>query len=388
MLIETQQQNSEYEELIETLEAEFRRRTATHNSDPLHGDRTSSMMAMYYNSKLAHSNNISDITQTRTRATSDALYLRKSEARKSLLRLNEEMTNGAPNSYTIDNILIQQNKLEENGQYSIFYKLRKLYTQMLPFQTEILMIESQFGSSVMSYFAFCRFVYVQFFFLGCISIVFSYFHIVRMIRDGDGGAIIVSNSILPGLMQFSSFTTQENVLYTTMIICYLTILSASIIRKSISEDRRMKFLSLSESHQRAEFATEALCSWDFSITNEQEGRRHSGRLAQSLLVALEDSRTKGVQLSRSRKQIMWLYARRICTNILYLCLQTAAFAAIISVTVYETNIKTNVGQLSHYDGAGLNYLSLIIYNMITLMMPEVLYYITAYEVRMHCICIC
>jgi hypothetical protein len=123
-----------------------------------------------------------------------------------------------------------------------------------------------------------------------------------------------------------------------MVVSFLLFSVISLLNKLVIEDRICKQIDQVESLNSNIYAKEVLCSWDFSLTNEQEAVDLSGSLTQLFAQMLEESRESGMKKSKTNLDLIILYSRRVLATLLYVAVQVISFTLIILVTVYTQDI--------------------------------------------------
>ena len=123
----------------------------------------------------------------------------------------------------------------------------------LPFKHDIKVIESRFGQSVASYFIFYRFIFLQMCLVGAVVALFNVLHLIYMVQRGNSAASVVENSggVLPTFMLYSSYASDEAIIYVIMLVVVSATILLSIIEKIVREDHRGKEMDAFESKPNA-----------------------------------------------------------------------------------------------------------------------------------------
>ena len=111
------------------------------------------------------------------------------------------------------------------------------------------------------------------------------------------------------------------------------------------------------------------CCWDFSVKHEVKANLYSGQISQQFLLLLEEARTNGAKISRSRNSTILLYCKRIVLFIIYLAVQASASAGLFLVTAYSNDIKSTIQNKTGYNGTQLAYFPAVLYSIINMCMP-------------------
>lgn len=259
--------------------------------------------------------------------------------------------------------------------------LNRLYAYLLlylPFQKEIRVIDSHFGSSVSSYFEFYQFLFIQFIFVNIIVLVFTIVHVFFMIGEGyNTTAIIGKFGTLPGFMQYSSYSVRERSNYTILVVVCTISLLVSILVKLVREDIRGKEKDAADYMNFAEYGKELFVSWDNSLVLPDEVDNSKGHTGLYFVAMLEDTRIKGKVQSRTREKTFYLLIRRIFGFILFLSILTVTFFIIIYLTVYATDI-TNTLKNTIFEGVSA-FIIPIVSQLISKFYPDLVKFVVSLE---------
>ena len=125
-------------------------------------------------------------------------------------------------------------------------------------------------------------------------------------------------------MTFSSYTPEEALQYSLLVVIQLVLLTVSVVDKIVREDRIAKELDAMEKENESPYAKEVFCSWDFAMTSKQESETYSGSLVQTFMLLLDETRMKGIKKARTNLALGLLYIRRIIAGVVYAAVQFAA----------------------------------------------------------------
>ena len=247
-----------------------------------------------------------------------------------------------------ENGVFSMDSLYENGATGFASAvINSFLIKLTPFKSDIRKISSHFGSSVASFFIFYRFIFLQSILIASIAGIFTIFHITSMIkRKLTIEEIILSNGFLPKFMMYSSFTSNERVYYSAVVLSGLFITFFVLINKYIREDLISKEAQAIDKKNNYVYGKDCFCAWDFSITSKSEADDYCGNLSQVYCLLLSETKDMGMKVSRSSSDLFSLYLRRLIGFVLYLIVQTISFILIILVTVGESSLSSNQNNLN------------------------------------------
>lgn len=299
----------------------------------------------------------------------DAMQKRADELRKALLFENEEDM-----AINLESILQSKNFWQAIKDYMAYYD---------PFKRDLSLIQARFGSSVVSYFVFYRFLIRQTVATASIALGFFVWHIIVLSDTYRGYAqYFEGTGYLPSVMAYSSFAPSEGLAYDLLILIVVIWTLVSIVYKLVEEDKLVKNLGAFEAENRSPYSKELLVAWDCSRTQEGEIEEFCGSLCNKLQQDLEETRTKGITKARSPYETFIIYVRRSLGVFLFLVTVVTSFAIILYVTVYGNTVAAAIASLHIPVLTQSNVKSLIvptILNLVNGALPPILSLITNKE---------
>jgi hypothetical protein len=262
-----------------------------------------------------------------------------------------------------------------------FYKNFKAYiTRSLPFKQDLRTVQARFGTSVASYFIFQRKVFLKMAFIGTVMLVFAIYHLALYFHNSAGtlSGYIQGTGYLPKFMEFSSFSTKESFVYSSVVVLTMVFITCFLCYEIVSEHKNAITLEALEAENRAPYSKEILCAWDFALHTKLDVNDLQGKHEHAFLQLLEDSHETGQKKARSNYEAFVIYARRTLGFVLYLAVVSGSFTAIIYLTVYASKISDeakNIPGLSNI-GTFIGPLSLQVINAVV---PTLLEQITHLE---------
>jgi hypothetical protein len=245
------------------------------------------------------------------------------------------------------------------------------FQYFLPLKQELKEIESKFGSSIVSYFLFCRFILMQFIAVAVVTIIFVGFHISAMLGRGKGiSAIVESHGTLPHFMFMSSYAVSENVDYSLLIVLIVLMLTISTIEKVIREDRSSKEAAAIENENSSPYATEVFGAWDFSQRDRQQVEATHGILAQSYAVMLASSDRADRISKRTRNEVIMLWARRCTVMFTYVVVQLLAIVVFLYLSFYADTVIQKASKYSELKPIS-RYIQSLTFQAISTAMPMI-----------------
>ena len=184
---------------------------------------------------------------------------------------------------------------------------------------------------------------INFIILGFFAVVIAALHIILMItRDYSLTGILKPVNILPPFLLPSSFATADKFYYALYIIFTMLTLGAIGLNKLVTEDNIMKRKILRSKDESFTFSKDVLCGWDNSMLNDSDVADSYGLTAQTLREKLSESKSRGIQSTRTTAQLVKLYSRRVLGTLLYLAFQVASYATIIYLKVKSIQIAVSL----------------------------------------------
>jgi len=174
----------------------------------------------------------------------------------------------------------------DDGQQNIWAQLKGQATRYInrniPLQNDIASIESRYGKSVVFYFAFLRWMLLNYAVAAMPCVVFLTWHLVTIYDEKYDYGFLSDNGktwkytngseyyLLIQSVQFPSFFPEEALWYLCAVCGSQIILMAGAIQKLVEEDQNTKKLKATQRQSENKFCTVVLCAVDFSIRSQQE----------------------------------------------------------------------------------------------------------------------
>ncbi|KAJ3615166.1 hypothetical protein NHX12_018734 [Muraenolepis orangiensis] len=281
----------------------------------------------------------------------------------------------------------KEQRLEQDGQLSSwrqrrrnihrsFKRLREDAQERLSFlvlwRGDIHLIEGMFGTGILSYFSFLRFLVLLN--LVIFLLMFSFVMLPIIIAPHVQGNItynqtdgsrcsLYPNSARRGLVifhehitdllsgggfleqtylfygyyrvdaiQFSRFTYNLPLAYLLVTVAYLFLSLIWIVKRSATGVKR----NLIQDEDRFQsFCNKIFAGWDCCITNENASRLKRSSLLYELKTDLEEERIKQKIADRSRKEKCRIYAVRLILNVFVIAVLAACFYSIYRATIFS-----------------------------------------------------
>ena len=136
---------------------------------------------------------------------------------------------------------------------------------------------------------------------------------------------------LPEIFMFSSFTANEALPYTSMLLVSILIMTFATVYKWAAEDRKLKMIVAFEGQRASEnkYAKLLLNCWDHHISTVRESTDHKLFIAESLRMLVQDAELAAESSSRTLKQKIVLYLKRALLIFVYFLLQLAGWTLIV-----------------------------------------------------------
>jgi len=131
-------------------------------------------------------------------------------------------------------------------------RFNTLIDRRMPFIHDIKVIQARFGSSVSAYFSFYYWLIISYYWLGMVCTAAMSYHIIQLLvyRHQQLPDIFRLYGILPYFMIFSSFTTDEALLYAGLTLIFAIILLITALSKWTREDIIAKTLDVNEADMK------------------------------------------------------------------------------------------------------------------------------------------
>jgi hypothetical protein len=272
---------------------------------------------------------------------------------------------------TVD-VSITVERLRERGFLLLFADIAYGWIlRLLPLKKELKDIESKFGSSIVSYFLFCRFILMQFIVVAMLAVIFLGFHINTMVKaEQSDNRIVQSSGTMPGFMYMSSYSVNENVYYSALVLGILIFLTTSTIEKVIREDKVAKEAAIVESENACPYTTEVFCAWDNSQVANHQSKATCGVFAQSYSLMLESSVRQDRINKRSRNEVIFLWARRGVILTFYAGFQLVVIVVFLYLSFDADKIVQSAKKYSFLKPVS-KYIQSISFQFISTLMPVV-----------------
>jgi hypothetical protein len=276
-------------------------------------------------------------------------------------------------AFKFENLAIQR-----KGSGGLVSQLEQRVLEYVPFASDVRKVQSRFGSSVAAYFDFYRFMFVQFSLVSCVCIVLAAYHISQLEDGGAGGGIFWSKGVAPGFIKFSSFSSNENLLFSSVVVAGSAVFIVTLFFQVVHKDRLAKELDAVEAESDTRFAKDLLCAWDFALITKRQKDEYSGMVAQEMLQRLSDEKVGVAEKKRSNYEFAVLVAKRVLGSAVYFVLQICAMALIIYVTISAAQINDNVSGVKLFRSMA-PFFSAICLSVLNSGLPYVMQLITDFE---------
>lgn len=178
---------------------------------------------------------------------------------------------------------------------------------------------------------------------------------------------------------YSSFSPIESVAYVGCIIIGTAIFLINSIVKLWRDDLVAKRKSAVEGENFTKtYAKDIFNVWDNTLGTSQEVEDFSGSLTQLLFLKLKDSEFAGRVIEMTQFQLVILYLKRFVGFILFLAIQSSAFALIIYLTISGSAIRDSLAYIPALSGASGLLINLALH-FIGAITPALMQAITDFE---------
>ncbi|KAI1896062.1 hypothetical protein AGOR_G00090930 [Albula goreensis] len=237
---------------------------------------------------------------------------------------------------------------------------------------DIHVIEGMFGTGILSYFSFLRFLVLLNFVIFLLMFSFVMLPIIVAPHAGgnstfnarDGGecsiypstsrrGLVVFHQYIADLLSgtgflegtylfygfykvqainYPRFTYNLPLAYVLVTIAYLFLSLIWIVKRSASGFKR-KLVQDEDRFQS--FCNKIFAGWDFCITNENAARLKRSSLLYELKTDLEEERTKQKIADRTRKDKCRIYVLRVVLNVFVIAVLATCFYSIYRATIFS-----------------------------------------------------
>ncbi|KAM9454041.1 transmembrane channel-like protein 7 [Clarias gariepinus] len=247
-------------------------------------------------------------------------------------------------------------------------------------RSDIHLIEGMFGTGILSYFSFLRFLVLLNFVMFLMMFSFVMLPIIVSTHTSflnststtgsaaDTNCSVYSRSSEKGLVMFHQhiidllsgtgflehtylfygYYTVETVTYSgfsynlplAYLLCTVTYLLLSlvwIVKRSAAGFKR-KLIQDEDRFQS--FCNKIFAGWDFCITNENAARIKHSSLLYELKTDLEEERIRQKMADRSQKEKCRIYTLRIALNLFVISVLACCFYCIYRATIFSQNAQT------------------------------------------------
>ncbi|XP_063064130.1 BOS complex subunit NOMO1 [Engraulis encrasicolus] len=281
---------------------------------------------------------------------------------------------------------------------------------------EIHVIEGMFGTGILSYFSFLRFLvllnFVMFLLMfgfvmlpivvapsysGNLTSLFSnrsecsdypttarrglvVFH--QYITDLLSGTGFLEQTYLfygyykVGLIHFPSYSYNLPLAYLLVTVAYLFLSLVWIVKRSAAGFKQ----NLIQDEDRFQsFCNKIFAGWDFCITNENASRLKRSSLLYELKTDLEEERIKQKIADRTRKDKCRIFALRAVLNVFVLAVLAGCFYCIYRATIFSQEAQLNLAASNFISDLIYEYLPSIVITLANFMTPLIFSLIIQFE---------
>uniref|UniRef100_A0A8C1LAP9 Transmembrane channel-like protein n=1 Tax=Cyprinus carpio TaxID=7962 RepID=A0A8C1LAP9_CYPCA len=201
-------------------------------------------------------------------------------------------------------------------------------------RADIHLIEGMFGTGILSYFSFLRFLVLLNFIMFLLMFVFV---MLPMIITSHSAHNVTYSSSSNGNHTHTHTHTHLSVTHThshthhsvrhthtPLRYTHTSLSAAGFKRKLIQDEDRFQ-----------SFCNKVFAGWDFCITNENAARLKQSSLLYELKMDLEEERIKRKMANRTRGEKCRIYALRAALNLFVMAVLVACFYCIYMATVFS-----------------------------------------------------
>lgn len=187
----------------------------------------------------------------------------------------------------------------------------------------------------------------NFIIVGIVCAIFCIVHILTIFFGSSHSGLVDQDGLVPGFMQFSSFSTHEGFLYVINILICDVLLIGLCVSKLILEDRNLKYIENDEKEENISiFAREILCGWDHSLVSSQEITNYFGLMTEIIREKVAETTVAQHQKVRPPQELIRLYLLRCLGLILYISVQSLSYVSIIYLTIQSKEMSSKLSNLN------------------------------------------
>lgn len=282
-------------------------------------------------------------------------------------------------------------------------------------RADIHLIEGMFGTGILSYFSFLRFLVLLNFIMFLLMFVFVMLPMIISSRAShnttDSSTNVSECSVYPdtsrqGLVVFHEhitdllsgtgflertylfygfykpefihprFTYNLPLAYLLSTICYLLLSLVWIVKRSASGFKR-KLVQDEDRFQS--FCNKVFAGWDSCITNEAAARLKRSSLLYELKTDLEEERIKRKMASRTRSERLRIYSLRTALNLFVIAVLVTCFYCIYRATVFSQRKQAEAQKSMFLLELVVEYLPSIVITLANFITPLIFNIIIAFE---------
>uniref|UniRef100_A0AAR2J227 Transmembrane channel-like protein n=1 Tax=Pygocentrus nattereri TaxID=42514 RepID=A0AAR2J227_PYGNA len=284
-------------------------------------------------------------------------------------------------------------------------------------RADIHLIEGMFGTGILSYFSFLRFLVLLNFVMFLLMFSFVMLPIITATHttsvnstfaNGGGGEcsvypprdrqglvnfhqhiidLLSGTGFLEQTYLFYGYYKVENIHFLSFsynlplayLLCTITYLLLSllwIVKRSATGFKR-KLVQDEERFQS--FCNKVFAGWDFCITNENAARLKHSSLLYELKTDLEEERIRQKMAERSRKEKCRIYSLRIALNLFVVAVLVCCFYCIYSATIFSQQKQAQCQKCYFIVELIIEYLPSIVITLANFITPIIFSIIISFE---------
>ncbi|XP_077574878.1 transmembrane channel-like protein 7 isoform X1 [Stigmatopora nigra] len=289
-------------------------------------------------------------------------------------------------------------------------------TALQLWRSDIHLIEGMFGTGILSYFSFLRFLVIlnliiftfmfSFILLPIIIAPHASGNITYILNDASncsiypgstrrglvifhehitdllsGGGFLEETYLFYGYykvdkIHFPRITYSLPLAYLLVTVAYLLFSLIWIVKRSATGFKR----SLVQDEDRFQsFCNKIFAGWDFCITNENAARLKSSSLLYELRTDLEEERIKQKIADRTRKEKCRIYLLRFILNLFVIAVLAGCFYSIYTATIFSQEAQITKVKVNFIVDLILEYLPSIVITLANFITPLLFSVIINYE---------